>query len=125
MLQEQLNSDTRQIAQVIFDVPQSIVTNCFYLFWTFRTLWQDSKEMTIVGLASLPIITLANYFMIQFYIRNARRQRNQREISVASTTETLQEIRTVRELVVSITQHSTPHKQSAPGTSLWRVSLRY
>jgi|EP01046_Picozoa_sp_COSAG06_P032872 hypothetical protein len=35
--------------QVIFDVPQSILTNCAYLFWTFRMLWKESKEMTLTG----------------------------------------------------------------------------
>jgi hypothetical protein len=51
---------------------------------------ENSKENRfLAGLGFLPLITVGQYFLIQFYIRNSRRQHNQREIAVASVRKTV------------------------------------
>jgi ABC-type multidrug transport system fused ATPase/permease subunit len=81
ILQERLNSDTREISSVIFEVPQKLLTNLFFICTTFRVLYADSARLTLTGAACLPFVGIGQYFMVKFFVSRSKRQQNYREIT--------------------------------------------
>jgi ABC-type multidrug transport system fused ATPase/permease subunit len=97
VLQERLNADTKELSGNALSVPASIIQNATFVLTNTYILWQKSHALTLIGSAILPLVALGQYYLVEFYRTLARKQSKYREMSSASTTETLSEIRTVRE----------------------------
>jgi hypothetical protein len=97
VLQERLNADTQELSGNALSVPASIIQNATFVLTNTYILWQKSHALTLIGSAILPLVALGQYYLVEYYRTLARKQSKYREMSSASTTETLSEIRTVRE----------------------------
>ena len=99
-MQERLGGDTREIAQTIFSIPRTIVTNVVGVVTAFGMLWSTSRKLTLTGMIALPIVVAGNFVLISYFRKMGRRMQNYRDITADSTIEVLSNVRTVRELVM-------------------------
>jgi len=100
ILQERLNRDAEDLASKIFHLPLRII-NCIGIITSnvYAVYCLQPKLCTVI-FAPLPLISVAQYYIIKVMERLGNRQRKLGEESAAGTQEILREIRTVREFAM-------------------------
>mmetsp|Transcript_107025 Transcript_107025/g.301119 ORF Transcript_107025/g.301119 Transcript_107025/m.301119 type:complete len:932 (+) Transcript_107025:1-2796(+) len=100
LLQERLNNDAEQLASKIFDMPMNMV-NCFFvLVSNIYVVYTMKKDLFLMIFMPLPVVSIAQYYIIKFMEKLSERQRKIAEHAAAGTLEVLKEIRTVREFAM-------------------------
>merc|ERR1719326_593696 len=102
ILQERLNNDAEQLASKLFDLPMTMIHNSFMLISNVYVVYTMKRELFSMIFIPLPIVSIAQYFIIKFMERLGERQRKIAEHAAAGTMEVLKEIRTVREFAMEV-----------------------
>merc|ERR1719329_1438462 len=113
ILQERLNSDAEQLASKFFEVPMRFVHNLFMLVSNVLVVYTLKRELFFMIFTPLPIVSIAQYFIIKYMERLRERQRKIQEHSAAGTMEVLKEIRTVREFAMELEEAEKFHVNSS------------
>jgi ABC-type multidrug transport system fused ATPase/permease subunit len=95
-----LNTDTNRLASDSFDVPADFITKITFTISTLVLIGRHSARLALIGSATLPFVAAMQFAVIEFYQRIEKKKSSYREMTAASTSETIQEIRTVREVSV-------------------------
>merc|ERR1719326_39104 len=102
ILQERLNNDAEQLASKLFDLPMTMIHNSFMLISNVYVVYTMKRELFSMIFIPLPIVSIAQYFIIKFMDKLGERQRKIAEHAAAGTMEVLKEIRTVREFAMEV-----------------------
>mmetsp|Transcript_92953 Transcript_92953/g.199349 ORF Transcript_92953/g.199349 Transcript_92953/m.199349 type:complete len:938 (-) Transcript_92953:380-3193(-) len=100
VLQERLNKDAEELAEKAFDMPLTLIHFSCMMLTNAYTMYAIKPEIFLLICIPMPLISLAQYFVIKFMNRMKSRQIKIGEHSAASTMEVLKEIRTVREFAM-------------------------
>jgi len=85
ILQERLNSDAEHLASKFFEVPMHFVHNLFMLISNVLVVYTLKRELFFMIFTPLPIVSIAQYFIIKYMERLRERQRKIQEHSAAGT----------------------------------------
>jgi len=113
ILQERLNNDAEQLASKLFDLPMTMIHNSFMLISNVYVVYTMKRELFSMIFIPLPIVSIAQYFIIKFMERLGERQRKIAEHSAAGTMEVLKEIRTVREFAMEVEEADSFYANSS------------
>jgi len=102
ILQERLNSDAEKLAEKFFDLPMTVIHNFFMLISNIYVVYTMKPELFFLIFVPMPIVSIAQYFIIKYMEAQGERQRKIAEHSAAGTMEILKEIRTVREFAMEV-----------------------
>jgi len=100
ILQERLNHDAENLASKFFDLPMNMVNQILTLISNVYVVFALKRELFFMIFVPLPIVSVAQYFIIKFMDKIGERQRKIAEHAAAGTMEVLKEIRTVREFAM-------------------------
>jgi len=100
ILQERLNNDAEQLAGKVFDLPMRMIHNLCIILSNMYSVYTLKPRLFALIFIPLPIISVAQYFIIDFMNELQNRQRKIGEHSAAGTMEVIKEIRTVREFAM-------------------------
>mmetsp|Transcript_114529 Transcript_114529/g.318906 ORF Transcript_114529/g.318906 Transcript_114529/m.318906 type:complete len:899 (-) Transcript_114529:183-2879(-) len=102
ILQERLNNDAEQLASKFFDLPMNMIHNFFMLISNVYVVFTLKRELFFMIFVPLPVVSVAQYFIIRWMEKIGERQRKIAEHAAAGTMEVLKEIRTVREFAMEM-----------------------
>jgi ABC-type multidrug transport system fused ATPase/permease subunit len=113
ILQERLNHDAEQLAAKFFDLPMTMVHMTFMLISNVYVVFTMKRELFFMIFVPLPIVSIAQYFIIKYMDKIEERQRKIAEHAAAGTMEVLKEIRTVREFAMEVEEADSFHANSS------------
>jgi len=102
LLQERLNNDAETLANKLFELPLRLVHCSFMLLSNAYMVYTLKTELFNMIFLPMPLVSVAQYFMIKYMDKLEERQRKIAEHSAAGTMEVLKEIRTVREFAMEL-----------------------
>jgi ABC-type multidrug transport system fused ATPase/permease subunit len=102
ILQERLNTDTARLAGDSFDIPADFITKLTFTASTIIMLGRRSARLALIGSATLPFVAAMQFAVIDFYKRIEKKKSSYREMTAASTSETIQEIRWALSVVLIV-----------------------
>jgi ABC-type multidrug transport system fused ATPase/permease subunit len=127
ILQERLNNDAEQLASKLFDIPMNIIHNTFMLISNVYVVYTMKRELFYMIFIPMPVVSIAQYFIIKFMEKLGERQRKIAEHSAAGTMEVLKEIRTVREFAMEMEEADNFHANSSyrAGIEEWGEAVNH
>ena len=82
VLQERLNGDCRQVADISLNKPMEILKNVGNIAGTMVYLYFAAPKLMAVGFSTVPVITGVQYFMAFFWIRISKKLTNYRCVRI-------------------------------------------
>jgi len=113
LLQERLNHDAELLASKFFDLPMSMTHCLFMLISNICVVFTLKRELFFMIFVPMPVVSVAQYFIVKFMDKNRERQRKIAEHAAASTMEVLKEIRTVRDFAMETEEAENFHANSS------------